>query len=179
MTRHRYAWQALLPDYLRGIGGGGLAAGGVIFLHPATVAAWPLAGLALLFLAFALRTALRQVGAIEVSAEALRRRGPFGQAIFWGEIRALDLRYYSTRRDKSGGWMQLTVRGPGRRRIAADQAIGDFRALAARVAAEAEAHGARVSETSRANLFALGIRLERAQPEPGEAPGQAREKVSG
>jgi hypothetical protein len=179
MTHHRYAWQSLLPDYLRGMGGFGLAAAGVIFLHPVPIGLWLLFGLAFLFLAFALRTGLRQFSTVDVSREALMRRGPFATVIFWREIRALDLRYYSTKRDKSHGWMQLTVRGPGRRRIAFDQTIGDFCGLAARIAAEAEARGVSLSETSRANLLALGIRPVRPEREPEVQPGKMRGKVSG
>lgn len=179
MTRHRYAWRALLPDYLRGMGGFGFAAAGAIFLRPVPAGFWLLFGLAFFFLAFALRTGLRQVSAVDLSGEALRRQGPFATVIFWEEIRALHLRYYSTKRDKSRGWMQLTVRGPGWRRIAVDQTIDDFPGLAARIAAEAEARGVGLNETSRANLLALGIRPARPEREPGVRPGQLRGKVSG
>ena len=64
------------------------------------------------------------------------------------------IRYFSTKRDRSDGWLQLDVRGGGRR-ISADSTISDFPGLVTAVTSAARQRGIELSPTTLANLGAL------------------------
>ena len=101
----RYPVRALAADYARAATGGALFLGALAWLDPALVVGWFLAAGAALFLVYFARTVCRQLTRIELDEAGIRARGPLGAAIRWGELRALRLDYYSTRRDQEGGWM--------------------------------------------------------------------------
>ena len=159
MSRYRYHLRSLLPDYLRAAAGFVVTAGLVLFVALASVMLWILGICAVLFVLFGVRTALRHMTLVELTAEDIRAAGPFGVTIRWEELRDVDVRYFSTNRDRSGGWMQLTLRGRGRR-MRVDSTIDDFAGLARRVALAAIAHRVPISEASRVNLNAIGVRLD-------------------
>src|SRR3546814_11929791 len=52
---------------------------------------------------------------VEVGDRGIVARGPLGGAIAWPDLEDLRLRYYSTRRDRTQGWMHMTLKGGGRR----------------------------------------------------------------
>jgi ABC-type dipeptide/oligopeptide/nickel transport system ATPase component len=116
---HRYSLQNLLPDYLRGgagliIGGGGwLLAPGM--LHVVVI----FGGLTLLFLLFTMRTVARQYTRIEMTDDAITCGGTRRLALRWSDLDRVKLRYYSTRRNRSGGWMTLKL-ARGRTTISVD-----------------------------------------------------------
>ena len=161
---HRYTLRALAPDYARAGIGLLLTAGPVLFVQPASAILYLLLGLAGLFLVFALRTVLRQIARIETDANGIRAVGPATRHIDWEDLRDVSVRYYSTRRDRSAGWMQLTVRGGGHR-IIADSGITAFPALVAATLAAARRRGIDVSESTRANASTLGVDARLAAPE--------------
>jgi len=156
MSRYCYPGKALAGDYLRA--GGGLAATGgpAVFLPTALPVTVVLAALAILFTIFALRTTLRQFTVIEMSDEAIAMVGAAGKRLAWCDVRELRLDYYSTRRDREGGWMQMRISGPtGHIRI--DSALDGFAGLVGEAAVQAAAHGIETTETTRGNFQALGI----------------------
>lgn len=155
MTRHCYSLAAVMPDYLRAGIGAAITGGPLLFVSLPSVMLWLLGGLAALFLAFGVRTWLRQATCIELTASGIRASGPIAAMITWEDLRQVELRYFSTRRDRSNGWMQLSLSGGGRR-IRAESSIDDFAGLAAAAIRAATAHGVPIGETSRANLAALG-----------------------
>jgi hypothetical protein len=158
---------ALLGDLLRAILGLLLVLVPllVVPLHPVLVVG--LAGLAILFLVFAIRTILRQTNAILVDERAIASTGPLAAEIPWAELDRLALRYYATRRDRAGGWMQLTLRA-GRRRLSIDSQIEDFEAIASRAARAAAENGVELDDATRSNLASLDITLPSAITErPG------------
>lgn len=158
MTRHVYSWTSLFPDYLRAAGGVLVCGGVLLFAAPASVMLWLFAGCGALFLAFGLQTALRQVTIFELSADGLRVVRPLGAAIKWEDLRGVGLRYFSTRKDRSRGWMQLTLRGGGRT-IRIDSRVSGFAALAGAAAEAAAARRLPLTPAARTNLLALGIRV--------------------
>lgn len=154
MTVHRYDLRTLAPDYARAAIGICLSLGILAWFEPAAWLGQILAVLAALFAAFAWRTLRQHLTAVDVDTHGLRARA-FGQrSIAWKDLRSVTLRHYSTRRDRSGGWMQLTVGGGGRR-IGVDSTISGFPALLARVLAEARAAGVPVGDRTLANAAAL------------------------
>ena len=158
MRDHRYTVAALTPDYVRAGAGIVLTAGPLVLVNPAPVLAYVLGALALVFALFAARTAIRHGTTIRISSTGIRSLGPFGAAIEWAELSRVDLRYFSTRRDRAKGWMQLRLRA-GRRRLRLDSRVDSFESIAARATDEARARGVGLDDSTRANLAALGARL--------------------
>ena len=82
--------------------------------------------------------------------------GPLAASIRWDELDGIKLAYYSTRRDRRDGWMQLELRAGGSR-IRLDSRIDGFAELVERAARAADARGLEPSAATAANLEALGI----------------------
>jgi hypothetical protein len=174
---HRYTDLALLGDYLRAAAGLAVGFGLLFFTENSPILFYIALVLSLLFLAFAVRLAVRRVTVIAVDETGIGATASFGAAaplgptgqgnaggrriatrIDWTDMREVAVRYYSTRRDRSGGWMQLVVKAPGRR-IAADSTIGEFPALVTAVTLAARRHGLELSPTTLANVGALDAPL--------------------
>jgi hypothetical protein len=157
MTRHAYPGSAMLGDYLRAAGGL-VPTVAILAIAPlGAVAAGIFGGLAALFSVFGIRTALRHRSWVEVTEIGISASGPLGATIHWAELERIKLAYYSTRRDRRDGWMQLEVRS-GWSVIRLDSRIGGFAELAERSAMAATARRLVLSPATAANLEALGIR---------------------
>jgi hypothetical protein len=150
----RYPAGALAADYLRAGLGLAATAGPLAFVDPAPAVAWILAALAALFLVYCARTVRRQLTSIELTETGIRARGPLGAGIRWDELRSIRLDYYSTRRDREGGWMQLTLRG-ARSALRVDSELDGFADLVRAAAGEARRHGRELGPDSLENLKAL------------------------
>ncbi len=157
MTRHRYPLRALRGDLI-GAGFGTLLAGGLLpALRPGWAGALLLGGLAALFLGFFLRTLARAWQVVEMTPDALHLSGPgIHRTLPWDGIKHVGLRYFTTRRDRSGGWLVLTLRGAGTT-IGIESLIDGFDAILARAAAAARANGATMTDDTAGNLSTLGM----------------------
>src|SRR5204862_7855338 len=111
-----------------------------------------------------LRSALRHGRGVEMTDPDLRAYGLRHSTIQWAELDHMRLAYYSTRRDRRSGWMQLDL-GAGGQRLRLDSRIEGFDQLVRHAALVAAARGLDLSEATAANLQALGTRL----PEIGAA----------
>lgn len=156
MSRHRYRGMALSWDYLRAGTGLAFTAGPVLLLEPMPAVAVVLSCLALLFVVFAVRTGLRHLTVIEVSAEGIAARGPFSCSIPWREVTRLRLDYFSIGRERERGWMQLKVSSRFRR-LRVDSTIDRFAELASAAAKFARDHAVPIADSTAANFHALGI----------------------
>jgi hypothetical protein len=157
-TRFGYPASAMAGDYLR-------AAAGLVptllllsTVSVGTVAGIVLGGFAMIFAAFAIRTGLRHGTVIEVDAIELRASGLRPVTIPWDGLDRMKLAYYSTRRDRKSGWMQLEL-GAGRARLGLDSRLDGFDRLVRHAAMAAAERGLQLSEATAANLQALGIRV--------------------
>jgi hypothetical protein len=156
VSRHVYPGSAMIGDYLRAAAGLVPIALILAFARVGAVAAAILAGLVLLFAVFGLRTALRHRSRIDMTENELRASGLLGATIRWTDLDSVKLAYYSTRRDRRNGWMQLELRaGPSVIRI--DSRIGGFDQLVRRSALAASARHLVLNPVTVANLGALGI----------------------
>ena len=63
------------------------------------------------FAALGLRAALLLCTRFEIDETGIAALGPINRAVSWRDLRMVKLAYYSTRRDRSGGWLQLTLVG--------------------------------------------------------------------
>jgi hypothetical protein len=163
-SRHGYPAAAMIGDYLRAAAG--LVPAGAIFamMPVAPVPATLLGGFATIFGVFGLRTALRHNTSIEMSDTEIRARGLVARTIPWAELDRLRLAYYSTRRDRKSGWMQLELGGGGTR-LNLDSRIAGFGEVVRRAADAAAENRLQVSEATAANLEALGVRVPEWQIE--------------
>jgi hypothetical protein len=151
-----YSWRALLPGYAGSAIGLAFSLAPLALVHPAGPVAWVLAAAAALFLVYFGRTVCRQLAYFELDQTGIRVRGPLGAAIRWADLRALRLDYYSTRRDREGGWMQLRLRDT-QRTIRIDSELEGFVELVRVVVLEARRRGIDLDEPTRANLDVLGL----------------------
>jgi hypothetical protein len=157
-TRHVYPATAMVGDYLRAAAG--LVPTGVVFATEpvSTVAATVLGSFAAVFGIFGLRTVLRHRTSLEMSDTELRAYGALRCRISWAELDRMKLTYYSTRRDRRSGWMQLELSAGGSR-VRLDSRIAGFDRLVLRAAEVAATRGVALNEATLDNLQALGIRL--------------------
>lgn len=156
----RYPRTALLGDYARAGAGLAITALPLALLEVNRWLAVPLAAAALLFALFALRTAQRQASSLELDEGGVAMRGPMGASLAWADLRSLDLRYYSTRRDRSDGWMQLTLKGGGRR-LRADSTLDGFDRLVEHAVRAAARNGVALTPVTVDNLLAMGMDMDR------------------
>src|SRR5262249_28337175 len=125
------------------------------------------------FGAFGLRTALRHGTSVEMTDTELRSRGLWRSTVAWGDLDRLRLAYYSTRRDRKSGWMQLDL-GAGNARVRLDSRIAGVDQVVRRAAAVAIERGLELNESTAANLQAVGIRLPETMLPDAIHPGSAR-----
>jgi hypothetical protein len=170
MSEHRYPPKELVGDYVRAALGVAATGGPLLFVPASPVMMWVLGGLAALFLAFGARTALRQTTVVRVDDAGITAIGPLGVSIAWSELGRLGLAYYSTRRDRSRGWMQLSVRGSGRS-LRVDSTIDGFREIVAIAADHAEQRRLDLSPATIGNLVAMGIQSIPTEAEAAAADG--------
>jgi hypothetical protein len=156
VTSHRYPTAALAGDYARAGAGLALTMAPLVLLQLNAAVATIFAGLAVLFAVFAGRTLLRQRAVIGMDETAIHSSGPFAVRLAWVALDELKLGYYATRRDGSGGWMQLTLRA-GRQRLLLDSRIDGFAAIVARAAEAARRRHLTLNTATANNLASLGI----------------------
>ncbi len=111
-----------------------------------------------------MRTALRHNTSIEMTDAEIRAHGLVERRIAWAELERLRLAYFSTRRDRKSGWMQLELSGGGGK-LSLDSRIAGFGEVVRRAADAAAENHLQVSEATAANLEALGVRVPEWQIE--------------
>jgi hypothetical protein len=156
MTEYHYGGSGIMADYARGGGGFLLCFLPLVLAEPGSVVGTILGLLAVLFAGFLCRTWRRQHMKIDADDEAVRAIGPFGHEIFWHDLTALKLSYYSTKRDKVGGWMQLVLKGGGGKALKVDSSLEGFGEVVERAVACARRRGIELSPATVQNLESLG-----------------------
>jgi hypothetical protein len=157
MEQYRYPATTLVPDYLRVAFGLVITAGPLVALDLARGVAVLLAGLALLFLWFGVRTALRQFSWVELSGAEIALCGPIRRRLSWRDVRRMQLAYYAPRRARQDGWLQLTLRGPSGPAIRVDSTLDGFDDVLRRATGAAARNELPLDPATEANLAALGL----------------------
>ncbi|MDP6602769.1 MAG: hypothetical protein QGG17_01095 [Rhodospirillales bacterium] len=163
MSVHAYPVRAIRADYMRA------GIGVVCFLAPLAVGgvAWPVAAVfatcAVLFAVFGLRAMGRQATRVSVTETGVSADGWRPLHIAWGEMSAMSLGYYSTRREKGKGWMQLRLKGEAGT-VRVESTIEDFDSVVRTAARASSANGVVLNRATRSNLQALGIALDEERP---------------
>jgi len=159
MSLHSYPPKALLGDYLRAGFGLTLTLGPALLVPSDSAALWVLLPLAALFAVFAMRTLARHRTSVTLTAEGVSLSTWTQASLRWSQLEHLRMDYFSTRGDRSEGWMQLKAKGGGAS-IRVDSAIDEFVAIARAAADAARARGIEISETTRVNFSHLGISID-------------------
>jgi hypothetical protein len=159
--RYRYPPGPLLGDYARATAGLVLTGLPPLLLSLSPWVALPLVVAAGLFVLFAARTAQRHVTIIEMDDNGIHARGPLGGSIPWEHLADVRLNYYSTRRDRGLGWMQLRLKGTGAgETVRLESTLDGFDEIAERVASVARKRGIGMTDTTVSNFLTLGIDAE-------------------
>jgi hypothetical protein len=161
VTAYRYPPGPLVGDYARAAAGLVLTGLPPLLLPLSLWVALPLAVAAGLFVLFAARTAQRHVTVIEMDDNGIHAHGPLGGSISWEHLAQVRLNYYSTRRDRGLGWMQLGLKGTGAgESVRLESTLDGFDEIAERVAEVARRRGIGMTDTTVSNFAALGIDAE-------------------
>jgi hypothetical protein len=145
-------------DYVRAAAGFFPTAAILAAMPVGTVAATALMSFVALFAVFGLRTIVRHGTRFEMTESVLRASGLRHTSIAWGELDRMTLTYYSTRRDRRDGWMQLELRS-GWTKVRLDSRIEGFAELVDKSARAATSRGLTFNVATLANLAALGVSL--------------------
>ena len=159
MTCHSYPTSAMLGDYFRAAAGFVPSTTMLATVPVGAAAEVVLALIAALFASFGIRTMLRHRSRVEMTEGVLRSTGLLHASIAWEDLDRMRLGYYSTRRDKHGGWMQLELRS-GWSSIRLDSRIDGFSEVVKKSARAAERGGLLLDAATLANLAALGVGLQ-------------------
>lgn len=163
MNDLRYPVEALRGDYLRAGIGLVLTLAPAFAIPVASPAMYVLVPAAALFLVFGVRTWQRQRSRVVLDGQGISIFWPRRVSLDWQQVRSVKLSYFSTRADRTGGWMQLTLCGrePGRggitRTIRLDSTLAGFETVAHQAAAAVRANGLELSPATHANFGVLGI----------------------
>lgn len=166
MSHHRYRSRALAGDYLRAGIGLAVCLGAAAIAGFGGFTAWLFGVCAAIFLLFGLRTLLRSVTNYELTDTGLTRSYATGfgraeRALAWQGLKQFKLRYFPAKRDRSQGWMELTLAGGGTR-MRLDSTLGDFDAIVRAAVGAAACRRLALSESTLSNLAALGIAAAKA-----------------
>ena len=154
---YTYPVSSLAMDYARAALGALVTAGPVVTISMPPVVLGILSLLAILFFAYGIVTVLRQRTRIDVS-DGWIAVSPGGVRYSWNDLKSIRLKYYSTRRDRRGGWMQLVL-AFNNKRLRLDSRLQGFDDVVRHSAAAARGMGLALDATSLTNLAALGIDL--------------------
>ena len=175
MSFHRYRANALYGDFARAGIGLVICLGAVAVAGFGGFTAWLFGVCAVVFLLFGLRTLLRSVTNYELTDTGLTRFYATGfgrseRALAWQGLKQLKLRFFPAKRDRSHGWMEMTLTGEGAR-MRLDSTLGDFDAIARAAVGAATRRRLALSESTLSNLAALGITVEKVDGGSGTDGG--------
>lgn len=167
MSLHRYQQRALYGDFARAGIGFAISFGAVAVTGFSGFTAWLFGVCAAIFLLFGLRTVLRAITNYELTDTGLTRFYATGfgrteRALAWQGLKKLRLRFFPAKRDRSHGWMEMTLAGEGAR-MRLDSTLGDFDAIVRAAVGAAERRRLDLSESTLSNLAALGIAVSKAE----------------
>ncbi len=156
MTVHRHDFRSLGGDYLRAGLGLALTSGPLVLVPVHAVLAWMFGAVGVLMVIHGLRTIWRHLAVIECGDDVLVFRAPVTRRLAWSDLGELRLRYFSTRRDRDRGWMQLILKGDGVA-LRIDSTLPGFEDIVRRALKAAAAADLPLSGATRRNLESLGL----------------------
>jgi hypothetical protein len=159
-----YPTKALFKDYMQSLLGAAIFSTPLIVAWSNPYVATILGAIVLMFLSFGFATWRRHKSSILVTDEAIGSVGARVIKMPWDRIDRVDLRYFSTRREKGrlavgdekGGWMQMKLHCEGAI-LRIDSSIQDFDKLSSFVAEALKSSQVQMSPVTMENFSALGL----------------------
>lgn len=151
---YSYPFLGILADYARAVVGLGVCAVPFLMGIHRTLVTYMFAVLICLFVGYGARTVLRHFTRFEVGDEGLAVNLPKRRGFAWKDVDFVRLRFYSLKRDRKRGWLQLVI-GAGATRISMESTIAGFRDVLDQAVAAAGRNGIVLDETTAANLESL------------------------
>jgi hypothetical protein len=155
MRELRYPAGAVSADMLRGLAGVGVCTGVLLGATPPAWVGLGLLAMGGLFASFTLRglsRARHRFVLEEGGVRAVHRARRLG----WPDLERLCLSYYSTRRDRRDGWLELKLQFHGAT-LRADSRLQGFEALLGAALSAALSNGVELDATTRRNLEWIGM----------------------
>ena len=156
MSVHRYPPQSLLGDYMRAGLGLLLTVPPLLFFEPGTAIGLALFIVAAVCLFFVVRTAERNRAIISLEDDAIAVTSFRSARITWADMARMNLAYYAIKRDKSGGWMELTLKD-ATNTIKLDSRLEGFLVIVVKAARVARERRLPLNQITLTNLKALNI----------------------
>ncbi len=156
---YRYPRRAQTAAYLRSAAGLIMVGIPIALGDPGVTASIILGAIALAFAIYGARAWLRGRGRVHVSSVGISVSGPLPSAIRWEDLTDVRLSYYSTKREKHDGWMQLKIAGKSKK-ITIESTLDGFANVVRLAIGEAQARRIELSPSTRNNLRPLGIKIE-------------------
>ena len=154
MAEFRYPMGRLWGDVARASVGIAVCGALAAAMPYASVQFFIFAGLTAVFLWYCLLTVKRARMRIVLSGEGLSISPGQGE-IVWRELAQMRLVYYSTRRDREDGWMQLELADTSGRKLRLDSRADGFDVIARAAARGAAENALELDEASVHNLRGL------------------------
>ena len=158
----RYARASVLADYFRSGAGLILTGAPLLAVEASATMTVILGGMALLFAAFGVKTILRQRTQVALDDQGVEMRVLGVRRVDWSDLSGFKLAYYATRRDRTSGWMQLTLDGPAGR-LKLDSSLNQFERIVEQGAQVAIERKVTLSAATRANLASMNVILPEAE----------------
>ena len=157
---YRYSRAVIARAYARSAVGLGATLIPLLMLEPALWVGGVLLPVAGLFLVYLAKWIGRHTASMVLDEQGIKVQGLYGVDIEWDDLRAVQLNYYTTRNDRSHGWIELVVRGTlGVVRVESD--LQGFEDIVARVVHEAVRRDCALDDRTRLHLGVLGINAAR------------------
>ncbi len=112
-----------------------------------------------MFAAYGGRALVRKRMKVKISANGISVESLKEKNIDWEALESLKLSYFSSRRDREKGWMQLKLKGRGIG-LTFESTISDFEDLVMLCAVKAKEAGLRFDAATARNLKSLDISVE-------------------
>ena len=156
MTSNQYPRHNILSDYTRAGVGTLLTMVPLTAVPLVSIPGIVLSLLVVLFVFFAGRTWIRSRTMVQLSDQGLAVTALRYKTISWQDIDALDLRYFATKRDRSQGWMQLTLKNADTT-LQLESTLEGFETITRAAARAASQRGLSLSPSTLENLRALDL----------------------
>lgn len=166
---YSYPLKRLAGDYVRAAAGLLITGMPLLLLSLSALPFAILLLLAALFIGYGMHTAFCHRRRINVNEDQISTE-PDGACLNWRDLREVKLEYYSTRKESTAGWMQMTLRSRNKR-LRIDSRLDGFQDIARYAATSAHANALLLSQTTAANLAALGIDVDGTTKAPTEHSG--------
>jgi hypothetical protein len=153
---YRYSRATIARAYVRSAVGLVVTLGPLVALRPSAFLSGVLLVGAALFLTYLAWSIALHTRSIVLDEAGMRAEGLFGASIGWDALRTVHLNYYTTRNDRSQGWIELDVRG-ARGTIRLESHLAGFDEIAACVIREAVARDCPLDDRTLTHLAVLGI----------------------